>query len=115
MCTFRPAVNALSERLAGDARADGDTVFARLENAERAKEARQRAREAEREAEESQLFKPAISDATDILLMGRQHRLSESKLEQAERLTYVDQQRREALKAQLQSAHYRQFLSLIHI
>ena len=109
VCTFRPAVNALSERLAGDARADGDTVFARLENAERAKEARQRAREAEREAEESQLFKPAISDATDILLMGRQHRLSESKLEQVERLTYVDQQRREALKAQLQSAHYRQF------
>eukprot|EP00965_Chrysotila_dentata_P119443 3948750-Pleurochrysis_carterae.AAC.1 len=52
---------------------------------------------------ESRLFKPSISDATDILLTARPDRLHESALERDARLAYVDKRRIEAGRAALEA------------
>jgi len=110
VCPFRPQVNDASHKIAEDADGRVRDVFQRLENAAAKTEAKRRERELEAVAADSALFKPSISDATDFLLTSRPDRLNESPLERTERLTYVDAQRREHVKKQLQQRHYSQYL-----
>eukprot|EP00908_Phaeocystis_cordata_P022344 Transcript_4765.p2 GENE.Transcript_4765~~Transcript_4765.p2 ORF type:complete len:526 (-),score=240.96 Transcript_4765:142-1719(-) len=101
-CPFHPRLNALSEQIMSEGGGEGHDVFARqarhLHNIE---EKRQR-REEEQQQQQRRLFKPVISDASAILLQARPERLNETPADKTERLAYLDAQRREGVRQQLQ-------------
>ena len=105
-CPFHPEVNSLSERIVSEGGIEGRSVLERQQQFLQQVEAKRRARERLEQHEQSKLFKPAISDASAILLEARQERLHETPLDKVDRLTYVDAQRREGVRQQLQAEHY---------
>ena len=86
-----------------------DSIFQRLHSKAEELEERRKQREAQALEEEGRLFQPTVSEANDILLTARSARLNESHLERTERLAYVDMKRREAIRQQLEQAHYSQY------
>lgn len=121
-CPFKPQTNVLSERIVAEAKAQqeaelqrsggakgNDSIFQRLHSKAEELEERRKQREAQALEEEGRLFQPTVSEANDILLTARSARLNESHLERTERLAYVDMKRREAIRQQLEQAHYSQY------
>ena len=108
VCTFKPRLNDISERIASNAVADGN-VFERLRNWEIEAQQRHDARLAEIEEAESHLFVPKISEATDILLSARPARLSETMEARTERLANLDAASREGRQRAAEESYYGQF------
>ena len=107
-CPFHPVVNALSERLVSEGSAEGRDVYERQVQHQNMVEEKRRQREEVEAREQQRLFRPAISDASAILLEARPERQRESALDKVDRLAYVDAQRREGLRLQLQAAAHEQ-------
>ena len=107
-CPFHPVVNALSERLVSEGSAEGRDVYERQVQHQHMVEEKRRQRQKVEAREQQRLFRPAISDASAILLEARPERQRESALDKVDRLAYVDAQRREGLRLQLQAAAHEQ-------
>jgi len=95
-CTFAPKVDGISARLAEGADNGGRSVFRRLDSWATNREERRQHRHALAETEQAKLFRPRVSDATDILLTARPGRLRETESQRIDRLAYADAARKSA-------------------